>query len=77
MDDPKFISAATQDGYEIQLMCQLPNSLDVNILDLGFFNAIQSPHHMHALNTINELVDDVEEAYENMSARVLNKIFSL
>ena len=75
MDDPKFISAAIQDGYEIQLICQLLNSLDVNILDLGFFNAIQSPHHIHALNTIDDDVDDVKEAYENMSTQILNKVF--
>jgi hypothetical protein len=43
MDNPESISTAIQDGYEIQLMYQTPNSPHVNILDLGFFNAIQLP----------------------------------
>jgi hypothetical protein len=40
-DDPTFCEAAKQDGFDIRLICQPPNSLDFNILDLGFFQAIQ------------------------------------
>ena len=38
----EFCRAATQDGFDIRLMCQPTNSPDLNVLDLGFFSAIQS-----------------------------------
>ncbi|KAH0675802.1 hypothetical protein KY285_023603 [Solanum tuberosum] len=41
-DDEEFRRAATEDGFDIRLMWQPPNSPDLNILDLGFFGAIQS-----------------------------------
>lgn len=41
-NDLEFQQAASQDGFDIRLMYQPPNSPDLNILDLGFFNAIQS-----------------------------------
>jgi hypothetical protein len=37
VDDPLFCEAAQQDGFDIRLKCQLANSPDFNILDLGFF----------------------------------------
>jgi len=42
LDDPEFCEAAKQEGYDIRLICQPPNSPDFNILDLGFFRAIQA-----------------------------------
>ncbi|CAI8602743.1 unnamed protein product [Vicia faba] len=41
-NDPLFCEAATKDGFDIRLMCQPANSPYLNILDLGFFSAIQS-----------------------------------
>ncbi|XP_074265511.1 uncharacterized protein LOC141587948 [Silene latifolia] len=40
--DPDFRAAATADGWNIELKNQPPNSPDLNVLDLGFFRAIQS-----------------------------------
>ncbi len=56
-------------------VCQPPNSPNMDVLDLGFFNAIQSPQHKHAPRSIDELVHVVEEAYDSMSIQVLNKAF--
>src|SRR5690349_1607478 len=42
VNDPRFIEAASADGFDIRLRCQPPNSSDMNVLDLGFFNAIQA-----------------------------------
>jgi len=39
-DDEDFRIVASQDGIDIWLKCQPPNSPDLNILDLGFFRAI-------------------------------------
>jgi hypothetical protein len=40
--DKLFCDAAKQDGFDIRLVCQPTNSPDLNILDLGFFNSLQS-----------------------------------
>ena len=37
VDDPAFLSVAQEDGWDIRLTCQPPNSPDLNVLDLGFF----------------------------------------
>jgi hypothetical protein len=36
IDDPDFCRVAQEDGWDIRLMCQPPNSPDLNVLDLGF-----------------------------------------
>ena len=41
-NQPILEAALTQDGFDIQLIFKPSNSSDLNILDLGFFNAIQS-----------------------------------
>ena len=41
VDDPEFCAAAQADGWDIRLTCQPANSPDTNVLDLGFFAAIQ------------------------------------
>ena len=41
-NDPDVLKAGKSDGWKIQMMNQPPNSPDLNVLDLGFFNAIQS-----------------------------------
>ena len=45
VDDPEFVVAAQAEGWDIRLRCQPPNSPDLNILDLGFFAALQSIFH--------------------------------
>ena len=42
VNDPAFVQAAQADGWDIRLTCQPPNSPDLNVLDLGFFAAIQA-----------------------------------
>jgi hypothetical protein len=42
VDDPVFCEAAKQDGFDIRLIFQPPNFPDFNILELGFFRAIQA-----------------------------------
>ncbi|KAG2253327.1 hypothetical protein Bca52824_083463 [Brassica carinata] len=43
--DKEFKEAACKNGFDIRLMCQPANSPDLNILDLGYFSAIQSLQH--------------------------------
>ncbi|CAL5044632.1 unnamed protein product [Urochloa decumbens] len=64
VDDPEFCAAAQSDGWDIRLMCQPANSPDTNVLDLGFFAAIQALFHRSGMpKTIDEIVQKVETAY--------------
>lgn len=46
--DEEFQLALSRYGLNVQLGCQPPNSPGLNILDLGFFNAIQALQHKEA-----------------------------
>ncbi|XP_023756014.1 uncharacterized protein LOC111904485 [Lactuca sativa] len=59
VNDNEFLEAASQDGFDIRLNFQPSNSPDLNVLDLGFFRAIQSLQEQEALGTIDELVHAV------------------
>ena len=52
VNDADFIQATNGDGFTIHLMCQPPNNPDLNILNLGFFRAIQSIQHQQSPRNI-------------------------
>ena len=54
---------------------QPPNSPHFNVLDLGFFNSIQSLQHKAAPGDIDDLVIAVERAYEELSYEKLENVF--
>ena len=62
MDDPQFCEFTKQDGFDIRLICQPPNCPDFNILDLGFFQAIQ---YKKNAKTMQELISVVEEVNDH------------
>jgi hypothetical protein len=51
-DDHLFCETTKQEGFDIQLICQPPNSPDFNILDLGFFRAIQAIQYTKIAKTV-------------------------
>ncbi|KAF0774582.1 hypothetical protein AaE_001718, partial [Aphanomyces astaci] len=51
-------------GCTFRLEPQPPNSPDFNVLDLGFFAALLSLQHREAARCIDELVDNVENAFK-------------
>ncbi|KAJ0247163.1 hypothetical protein HA466_0166060 [Hirschfeldia incana] len=73
--DEDFRAAASQQGFDIRLRCQPPNSPDLNILDLGFFNAIQTLQHEVCPKTTEELVSAVENSFDEYSSTHVNRIF--
>ena len=75
VNDSLFNEAANFDDIEIQLCYQPPNSPDMNVLDLGFFRAIDSLQHREASTTIDELVSAVEKAYWEFPVEELNNVF--
>ena len=58
LDDPLFCEHAQRDGFDIGIICQPPNSPDFNILDLGFFRAIQ---YKKNAKTMQDLVPAVQQ----------------
>ena len=62
-DDPGVLAECKKDGWNMQIISQPPNSPDFNILDLGFFNSIQSIQYKENPQTIDELIASVEDAY--------------
>ena len=65
MDDPQFCEVAKQDGFDIRLICQPPNCPDFNILDLGFFQAIQAIQYKKDAKTMQQLIPVVQEVNDH------------
>ncbi|KAK4284387.1 hypothetical protein QN277_001230 [Acacia crassicarpa] len=74
-NDSEFCRVATEGGFDIRLMNQPPNSPDLNILDLGFFNAIQSLQYKEVPKTTDDLIAAVVKSFESFSSIKSNKIF--
>ncbi|XP_057246826.1 uncharacterized protein LOC104884062 [Beta vulgaris subsp. vulgaris] len=69
--DPEFIAAATQSGFNIQLINQPPQSPDLNVLDLGFFRAIQALQYQSFPKNLDELILRVQDCYDFFDPEVL------
>ncbi|WOG92649.1 hypothetical protein DCAR_0311923 [Daucus carota subsp. sativus] len=74
-NDVEFCQVAQQDGFDIRLMYQPPNSPDMNVLDLGIFRALQSLRYKRAARTVVDIVRGVEETFEAYPIDKLNRIF--
>ncbi|XP_021755471.1 uncharacterized protein LOC110720732 [Chenopodium quinoa] len=61
--DPEFVAACTQNGFNIKMVYQPPQSPDLNVLDLGLFIVMQSIQYQSFPKNVEELVKVVEEAY--------------
>ncbi|CAM9167108.1 unnamed protein product, partial [Ectocarpus sp. 12 AP-2014] len=75
-DDPELTAALTSDGWDIRMLNQPANSLDTNILDLGFFASIQSPQEDKTTpGNIDDLLKVVNDAWEEESPAKLNRVW--
>ena len=61
VNDSVFCAAAQADGWDIRLTCQPPNSPDLNILDLGFFAALQALFEKMSPGKIADIVAKVQK----------------
>ena len=75
-DDPDIVAAGTADGWNITLLNQPPNNPDTNILDLGFFNSIQSLQDRTTLNTVDELIEEVKRVFDEQEPAALAKVWT-
>ena len=71
-DDKLFNAALEENGVNAELYTQSPNSPDVNLLDLGFFRAIQSFNDAAPKNE-EELIKAVGRAYDNYPRENINR----
>jgi len=68
-------AAGMEGGWSIQLKNQPPNSPDLNILDLGFFNTIQSLQYEKAPRDIDELIAVVVDSFHGVTSEKLDNNF--
>ncbi|XP_057532917.1 uncharacterized protein LOC130810808 [Amaranthus tricolor] len=70
--DHAFNEAATQDGFNIRLVCQPASSPDMNILDLSLFNALQSIQFREFPRDFPALIKAVTDVYDTFNPKLLN-----
>ena len=75
VDDLDFCRVAQEDGWDIRLMCQPPNSPDLNVLDLGFFAALQALFEKSSPSNIQEIEANVIKAYLEYPVDMSNRVF--
>lgn len=75
INDHDFVLDASSGQFDIRMTCQPPNSPDMNILDLGYFRAIQSRYYSTSPSNIDEIIKLVEQTFEEMPRESLNKVF--
>ena len=73
-EDEEFKEAIDKIRLNLTMYTQLPNSPDTNILDLGFFRAIQSFNDDCPANE-EELIKSVEKAYGEYPLHKLNHVW--
>ncbi|XP_021722427.1 uncharacterized protein LOC110689909 [Chenopodium quinoa] len=70
--DEEFESACQSKGFNIQFISQPAQSPNLNVLDQGLFNVIQSIQYQSFPKNLKELIDKVKEAYDLFNP-MLNK----
>ena len=75
-EDPEFLAACTADGFHFQLRRQPSQSPDLNVLDLGFFNHLQSLTWRRKIFKSPEgLIKAVYRAWLDSPNEALNDVF--
>ncbi|KAH9153421.1 hypothetical protein AeRB84_004326, partial [Aphanomyces euteiches] len=73
--DDDVSAACTDSEWNMIVRNQPPNSPDMNVLDLGFFRAIQSLQENCHSHYMMEIIDAVNSAWRDVEARALNNNF--
>jgi hypothetical protein len=60
-------SFCLEQGWNIRLKRQPPNSSDLNVFDLGFFAAIQARRHQEAPTNNDELIQHMNTEFYSMT----------
>ena len=73
--DERLQQKCLAEGWNIKFKRQPPNSPDFNVLDLGFFAAIQALQHEESPANIDELINHVDTAFHSMKREKLDNVF--
>ncbi|ETP30014.1 hypothetical protein, variant [Phytophthora nicotianae P10297] len=73
--DPDVVKAGQEGGWSIRMLCQAPNSPDLNTLDLGVFNAMQTLQYYIPRKGIDALIASVNTAFSQLKSDTVNDIF--
>ncbi|KAG3027751.1 hypothetical protein PC128_g633 [Phytophthora cactorum] len=73
--DPDVVEAGTKEGWNIRLLCQAPNSPDLNCLDLGVFASMQSIQYRLPRKGIDALIASVEDFFRKLKTDTVDDIF--
>ncbi|KAG3078961.1 hypothetical protein PC121_g7103 [Phytophthora cactorum] len=74
-DNADIIEAGQEGGWDIQMVSQPPRSPDMDVLDLGFFNSLQSLQHKTPTFDTDGLFAAVEASFAKAGSRTLDKCF--
>ncbi|XP_021753579.1 uncharacterized protein LOC110718949 [Chenopodium quinoa] len=73
--DEEFQTACHSEGFNIQFIYQPLQSPDLNVLDLGLFNVIQSIQYQSFPKNLKELIERVTEAYQMFNPELNKQIW--
>ena len=74
-DDALFVAAQQEHDLDVRLYYQLPNSPDLNVLDLGFFYSLQSKVKKEEKRNKGELIARVTECFAEYPHSKINCVF--
>ncbi|ETN12930.1 hypothetical protein PPTG_08942 [Phytophthora nicotianae INRA-310] len=75
LDDVAVMEACSDKGWDMILTAQPANSPDYNVLDLGFFASLQTLQHRKNSRTIEELVNNVDDAFCELPYENIDRVF--
>ncbi|XP_056688897.1 uncharacterized protein [Spinacia oleracea] len=75
VNDREWMEAVQLSNKQLRLIFQPPNSPDMNVLDLGFFRAIQSLKDQTCPRNTKELVKNVKVAFREFCPIKGNRVF--
>ncbi|KAF0766305.1 hypothetical protein AaE_002930 [Aphanomyces astaci] len=73
--DTAIVAACKAMGWDMEVVFQPPNSPDLNVLDLGFFRAIQTLQVEKNSSSLEEIVAATDAAWAAVSTTTLTKNF--
>jgi hypothetical protein len=74
-NDPELLEHMSTMTVNVDLCDQPPNSPDLNVLDLGYFSAIQALQQRQQQRTVDDLIAVVEKSYDHLPSVTLGKVF--
>jgi hypothetical protein len=74
-NDPELLEHMSTMTVKVELVDQPPNSPDLNVLDLGYFSAIQALQQRQQQRTVDDLIAVVDKSYQHLAPVTLAKIF--